>query len=108
MRICDSVNEAWRVVDKAQVGMYITDTVNVSGATKVPCDPLLITEGDFVNVCIGFDIVTRQTKGTVFHQVHLTNEHILLLVAAAEVGPMDDVPEVVHVQGPGLSFASSV
>ncbi|KAJ7086500.1 hypothetical protein C8R44DRAFT_893565 [Mycena epipterygia] len=108
MGLCQNIRDHWRVLDKAQVGMFVGDAEDELGGSKVPCEPLLITEGDFVDVCIGFDIVTRRQKGSLVHQVHLTIEHILLLVAAAEIMPMDVEPQPVHVQGPGLSFSGAI
>jgi hypothetical protein len=45
-----------------------------------------LNEGDFVDVCVGFDIVTcRNRQGKTIHQVHLTIELVLLLASATVV-----------------------
>jgi hypothetical protein len=71
---------------KVSVGMYVEE-VEESEHFKVPCDAMIFTEGDFVDVCIGFDIVSKRGRdGWMNVQVHLNIEHILLLVAGPDVG----------------------
>ncbi|KAJ7142804.1 hypothetical protein C8R44DRAFT_866095 [Mycena epipterygia] len=104
MLLCDAIRNTWRVTEKARVGMYVENVGEVGGGSRVPCEPLLLAEGDFVDVCVGFDIVTRYNRSGAQHQVHLTIEHVLLLTPAAENIPMDVEPQSVHIQGPGLDF----
>ncbi|KAJ7500714.1 hypothetical protein B0H11DRAFT_1908588 [Mycena galericulata] len=61
--------------------------------------------GDFVDVCVGFDIVSRRERADrpVTHQVHLSIEHVLLLASAQDAEPPAVEPEFT-IQGPGLSF----
>lgn len=75
------MNKKWRVTKKLQCGQLISDAM---GETKIDyCNPAQLQVGDFVDVCVGFDIVTRKRPGhdrTI--QLHLTIQHILLLKAA--------------------------
>ncbi|KAJ7914192.1 hypothetical protein B0H13DRAFT_2325518 [Mycena leptocephala] len=79
-----AVAKDWRVTQKANVGMYVPDEVDPTDGEFVAIDPLTLGEGDFVDVCVGFDIVTRPARGRQASsvQVHLTLEHVLLLVAS--------------------------
>ncbi|KAJ7266042.1 hypothetical protein C8J57DRAFT_1469916 [Mycena rebaudengoi] len=79
--------DEWRVVNKARVGKYVTDSDGTAGVAKVPWDPVLISAGDFVDVCVGFEIASLKNKPGVWsrrHKVHLSIQHILLLQAAAD------------------------
>lgn len=72
------IENRWRVTSKMQCGQVITDQM---GDTKIEyCNPAQIQVGDFVDVCVSFDIVTRKKPG---HgrsvQVHLTIQHVIIL-----------------------------
>lgn len=74
-----TVETNWKVLDKVNVGIFVPD--NIDGEF-VSMDPFHVWPGDFVNVCLGFDIVRRGTRGGKTLQVPLTINHILLLSAA--------------------------
>ncbi|KAJ7442825.1 hypothetical protein B0H11DRAFT_2251286 [Mycena galericulata] len=96
MMLAHNVARAWRVLSKANVGMYIADDVDPLDSVSVPCEPLTIGEGDFVDVCVGFDIVTRFMRGIPHHQIHLTMEHVLLLKGAGSEDEMAMQPGTVY------------
>jgi hypothetical protein len=71
------------VLKKLSVGVYVEDE---DGNFKAPCDALVFAEGDFVDVCVGFDIVSKKGRdGAMVVQVHLNIEHVLLLVAGPDI-----------------------
>lgn len=77
----------WRVTNKMQCGQVITDGMGESRMEY--CNPAQLQVGDFVDVCVSFDIVTRKRPGQARSiQVHLTIQHVILLKSA------DDVLEV--------------
>ncbi|KAJ7088876.1 hypothetical protein B0H15DRAFT_800820 [Mycena belliarum] len=103
--LCKSIDKEWRVLNKPSIGMYIPDDYDVSDGAIVPCDGMGLTEGDFVDVCVGFDIVHRRGRmGEESVQVHLKIEHVLLLASAQLAAIADDEAQTVAVQNPGLSF----
>jgi hypothetical protein len=122
MGFCKAIDSEWRVLQKVKVGMYMVDDVDPSDGFTVPCEALVIIEGDFVDVCVGFDIVNRRNNktGEPEVRVHLNIEHVLLLVSAGDDDLVrnsrsvfrwylrstqaDEDPETVYVQEPGLSF----
>ncbi|KAJ7070429.1 hypothetical protein B0H15DRAFT_957685 [Mycena belliarum] len=105
--VCHAVDREWRVMNKASIGMYIPDDVEACDGAIVPCDGMSLSEGDFVDVCVGFDIVHRRNRnGQEAVQVHLKMEHVLLLAHAESVADSDSVmtEAEVAVHNPGLSF----
>jgi hypothetical protein len=81
--LCKELDNDWQVLKKLSVGMYVEDE---DGNFKAPCDALVFAEGDFVDVCVGFDIVSKKGRdGSMVIQVHLNIEHVLLLVAGPDV-----------------------
>ncbi|KAJ7273854.1 hypothetical protein C8J57DRAFT_1505975 [Mycena rebaudengoi] len=101
------VQAHWRVLDRLSAGMYVPDEADATEGFKVPCNPMTFGSGDFVDVCIGFDIVSRgDGKNRTTHQVHLKLEHILLLAAANDLPQPAEEPSVteMHVQSAGLVF----
>ncbi|KAJ7868316.1 hypothetical protein B0H13DRAFT_1897155 [Mycena leptocephala] len=81
-----SLNDEWKVLSKVSIKMYIPDDVDSADGYKAPCDAMSLNEADFVNVCVGFDIVMPcDRQGKTIHQVHLTMEHVLLLASAAVI-----------------------
>ncbi|KAJ7910977.1 hypothetical protein B0H13DRAFT_2328743 [Mycena leptocephala] len=56
-----SLNDEWKVLSKVSIGMYVPDDVDPADGYKAPCDTMSLNEGDFVDVCVGFDIVTCLT-----------------------------------------------
>ncbi|KAJ6497080.1 hypothetical protein C8R47DRAFT_1069136 [Mycena vitilis] len=110
---CKVFDNEWRVTQKVKVSMYIVDEVDSADGARVPCDARSLVEGDFVDVCIGFDIVTaRNREHQVTHYVHLNIEHIMLLKSSMDTQMRrDSLPcqeqesvEESFVQGPGLDF----
>ncbi|KAJ7279721.1 hypothetical protein C8J57DRAFT_1502363 [Mycena rebaudengoi] len=74
---------------------------------KVPCNPMTFGSGDFVDVCIGFDIVSLSDgKRGQTHQVHLKLEHIMLLASAEDLPTpnVEEADEAMYIQGAGLQF----
>ncbi|KAJ7876845.1 hypothetical protein B0H13DRAFT_1893490 [Mycena leptocephala] len=68
-----SLNDEWKVLSKVSIGIYVPDDVDPADGYKAPRDTMSLNEGDFVDVCIGFDIVThRDRQGKTIHQVPLT------------------------------------
>ncbi|KAJ7126128.1 hypothetical protein C8R44DRAFT_734033 [Mycena epipterygia] len=98
------VQNGWRVISKVNVGMFVLDEIDPTEGDTVPCEPMSISEGDFVDVCVGFDIVTRYMRGVPSHQVHLTLQHILLLKAAEAETPMETEAITYNVHAPGMAF----
>jgi hypothetical protein len=69
--------------------MYVEDDIDPVDGYKVPCDALVFNEGDFVDVCVGFDIVSKKGRdGRLNVRVHLNIEHVLLLVSGPDVEPV--------------------
>ncbi|KAJ7699717.1 hypothetical protein B0H16DRAFT_1749308 [Mycena metata] len=104
--LCRAFETEWRVLAKAKIGEYVPHADDPTRGSKHPCDAMSIREGDFVDVCIGFDIVSRRDRAGENHlQVHLSIEHVLLLVSALEDAALDGdagAEDVVH--GPGADF----
>ncbi|KAJ7868201.1 hypothetical protein B0H14DRAFT_3441348 [Mycena olivaceomarginata] len=98
-----SVEGQWKVLDKVNVGMFVPDDVDPSDGDFVSMDPFHLRPGDFVDVCVGFDIVSRGPRGAKTVQVHLTIDHILLL-AAAEKTTVPEVAEEMVEDALGLRF----
>jgi hypothetical protein len=50
-------------------------------------DARAFTEGDFVDVCVGFDIVSRRgpRRGETQYNVRMTLQHVLLLKSASDI-----------------------
>lgn len=66
--------------------MYVPDDVDPTDGEAIPCDPLIICQGDFVDVCVGFDIVTKYGhNGELNVQVHLNIQHVLLLESGVNI-----------------------
>ncbi|KAK6977893.1 hypothetical protein R3P38DRAFT_2809848 [Favolaschia claudopus] len=101
-----AVEHEWRVTEKPRVGAYIVDETNPSIGTFVAVDPMSVGPGDFVDVCVGFDIAYRPGRGGRKSQVqvHLNIEHVVLLVAAARATDMAVDATEVLVETPGLEF----
>ncbi|KAF8193079.1 hypothetical protein K438DRAFT_1969563 [Mycena galopus ATCC 62051] len=101
-----AIHDNWRVLKKLSVGMYVPDEQNLSESEFVPLDASEIRAGDFVDVCVGFDIVCRTIKGKRTVKVHLTIEHVLLLLAGQPVAAEVPVPALENVaeENPGLAF----
>ncbi|KAJ7303589.1 hypothetical protein DFH08DRAFT_969900 [Mycena albidolilacea] len=91
-----SVETNWKVLDKVNVGMFVPDDVDPTDGAFVSMDPFHLRSGDFVDVCLGFDIVSRGSRGGRTVQVHLTIDHILLLSAAEKATVVGPGPEVVE------------
>ncbi|KAJ7155912.1 hypothetical protein C8R43DRAFT_949466 [Mycena crocata] len=105
MEYCKAIDREWRVMSKVAVGMYVPDEIEESEGDKVPCDPMVVSEGDFVDVCVGFDIVTRRSKDNkLVVQVHLNIEHVLVLVPAVEADEQEGTMEPAFFQAPGIIF----
>ncbi|KAJ6518267.1 hypothetical protein C8R47DRAFT_1205334 [Mycena vitilis] len=101
MEMASAIDSEWRVLKKLSIGMYMDDE---DGGYTVPCDAVGVREGDFVDVCIGFDIVNkRNARGGLDATVHLQIQHVLLLVSGVD-SEEDTVDEEVAVQEPGLHF----
>ncbi|KAJ7774872.1 hypothetical protein B0H16DRAFT_1713320 [Mycena metata] len=101
--LCSSVHSEWRVLRKLKTGMYMASDMDPDGSYNAPCDAMVITEGDFVDVCVSFDIVTRRgPRNELGIQVHLNIEHILLLVSGADTQTVEEEP--IAIQEPGLTF----
>ncbi|KAJ7936957.1 hypothetical protein B0H13DRAFT_248076 [Mycena leptocephala] len=103
-----SLNDEWKVLSKVSIGMYVPDDVDPADGYKAPCDAMSLNEANFVDVCVGFDIVMRcDRQGKTIHQVHLTMEHVLLLASATVVPKGDDAMMVVEDEvcfhAPGLT-----
>ncbi|KAJ7838239.1 hypothetical protein B0H14DRAFT_2588785 [Mycena olivaceomarginata] len=79
-----SVAGNWKVLDKINVGMFVPDDVDPGDGDFVAMDAFHLRPGDFVDVCLGFNIVSRGPRGGRTVQVHLTIDHILLLSAAEQ------------------------
>jgi hypothetical protein len=77
-----SVEGQWKVLDKINIGMFVPDNIDPTDGDFVSMDPFHLRPGNFVDVCVGFDIVSRGPRGAKTVQVHLTIDHILLLAAA--------------------------
>lgn len=76
---CPAVNNEWLITSRLQVGKP-----NSLGVL-VQCSPLLLTEGDFVDVAIEIDIASNGTpsrNGQV--RVHLSMQHVILLAKAVD------------------------
>ncbi|KAJ7158207.1 hypothetical protein C8R43DRAFT_1124829 [Mycena crocata] len=104
MGYCKAVDAQWRVLSKVRTGQYIFDEAEPKDGEKVPCDPLVVSEGDFVDVCLGFDIVTHRRDNQLEVKVHLNIEHVLILVPAVESIELPSEGETPSVQEPGISF----
>ncbi|KAK7027679.1 hypothetical protein R3P38DRAFT_2776739 [Favolaschia claudopus] len=107
--LCKAIDRDWRVLSKLSVGQLVEDEVDPSVQFRAPCEPRTVTQGDFVDVCIGFDIVEKRGKNRETSvQVHLRMEHVLLLAAAADIvqdaGKEDDDEEDEIIHGPGTIF----
>ncbi|KAJ7084461.1 hypothetical protein B0H15DRAFT_802523 [Mycena belliarum] len=112
--VCQAVERDWRILSKPSVGMYVADDVDPSESVIAPCDGMALTAGDFVDVCVGFDIMHKRTRtGEVSVQVHLKLEHVMLLAPAeenvAQIPHTDLAPKAegttdVTVQNPGMTF----
>ncbi|KAJ7021405.1 hypothetical protein C8F04DRAFT_1273762 [Mycena alexandri] len=103
MDLCRAIESEWRVLKKVKTGMYMPGAMDPDDSINVPCAPMMISEGDFVDVCVSFDIVARRAKhNELTVKVHLNIEHILLLVEGADIGVVEQ--EAAVFQDPGLSF----
>ncbi|KAJ7887530.1 hypothetical protein B0H14DRAFT_2562712 [Mycena olivaceomarginata] len=98
-----SVAGNWKVLDKINVGMFVPDDVDPGDGDFVAMDAFHLRPGDFVDVCLGFDIVSRGPRGGRTVQVHLTIDHILLLSAAEQTTIAPPAPETVE-DALGLRF----
>jgi hypothetical protein len=117
---CAAIESEWRVLKKLSIGMYIPDEVDPADGVAIPCDPLVISQGDFVDVCVGFDIVSKYAyNGELNVQVHLNIQHVLLLasgnnlrtveffqVSCSLLNNFQERPceDIIIIQEPGLSF----
>ncbi|KAJ7132565.1 hypothetical protein C8R44DRAFT_871500 [Mycena epipterygia] len=102
---CASIESEWRVLKKLSIGMYMRDEVDPMDGVAIPCDPLVICQGDFVDVCLGFDIVSKYAyNGELNVQVHLNIQHVLLLASGNNLRTETPAEDIVIIQEPGLSF----
>ncbi|KAK7001754.1 hypothetical protein R3P38DRAFT_3283520 [Favolaschia claudopus] len=103
-----SIQHEWRPIKRLSVGLYSQYDEQRGGGELTALDPLNIAVGDFVDVCLGFDIVTkpRRGNGQPSLQVHLTIEHIIVLAPAGEATDSEMTIEypVVEEESPGLTF----
>ncbi|KAJ6601479.1 hypothetical protein B0H10DRAFT_1958491 [Mycena sp. CBHHK59/15] len=85
-----AINKNWRVTKKMSTGRLVEDS---EGDSLEPYNARAFVEGDFVDVCIGFDIVSKRQarRGDLHHSVRYTIQHVLLLKSAAAIKV--DVPE---------------
>ncbi|KAF8166596.1 hypothetical protein K438DRAFT_1984148 [Mycena galopus ATCC 62051] len=82
-----AVSDTWRIIKKASIGMYVPDEHDPDASVFAAMDAFNVRAGDFVDVCVGFDIVTRGNGSNRTVKVHLTMEHVLMLQ------PTDDPKE---------------
>ncbi|KAJ7720616.1 hypothetical protein B0H16DRAFT_1738727 [Mycena metata] len=88
--LCQEIDHEWRVLNKLKIGSYIPNDDDPGSGHSVPSDALNIHDGDFVDVCVGFDIVSKPAhNGGHNVKVHLNMEHVLLLVSA-----LDELPPI--------------
>ncbi|KAJ7046267.1 hypothetical protein C8F04DRAFT_1248519 [Mycena alexandri] len=103
MDLCKGIDNEWRVLKKVKTRMYMAGDMDPDGSYNVPCASMMIAEGDFVDVCVSFDIVTRRVRhNELTVKVHLNIEHVLLLAPGVDIGVVEE--EAVILQDPGLSF----
>ncbi|KAF8177141.1 hypothetical protein K438DRAFT_1978788 [Mycena galopus ATCC 62051] len=57
-----AVSDSWRVIKKANIGMYVQDEHDPDASVFAAMDAFNVRPGDFVDVCVGFDIVTRAER----------------------------------------------
>ncbi|KAF8215297.1 hypothetical protein K438DRAFT_1955274 [Mycena galopus ATCC 62051] len=93
-----AVSDSWRVIKKANIGMYVQDEHDPDASVFAAMDAFNVRPGDFVDVCVGFDIVTRGHGSSRTVKIHLTMEHVLMLLPAerpddATEGDVQDVVE---------------
>lgn len=78
--LCGQISNDWVVTDKLAIGR------KVDGGKYVRCSPLVIGNGDFVDVAVEMDIAsTRNANGVVANRVHLSMQHVIQLVNAQDV-----------------------
>ncbi|KAJ7207797.1 hypothetical protein C8J57DRAFT_1257999 [Mycena rebaudengoi] len=82
---CATVEGAWMVTRKLSSGRLVYDEEGLTSFE--PYDARAISEGDFVDICIGFDIVAKlgTHRGEMQYHVRRTLQHVLLLRTAAEI-----------------------
>ncbi|KAJ7209370.1 hypothetical protein C8J57DRAFT_1540385 [Mycena rebaudengoi] len=76
--------DEWMVTKKLSSGRLVC---SVDNDYFEPYDSRAIAEGDFVDVCIGFDIVAKRNfkRGEPTYQLRFTIQHIILLKKAEDV-----------------------
>ncbi|KAJ7741067.1 hypothetical protein B0H16DRAFT_1728709 [Mycena metata] len=106
MDMCLAVQDNWRILEKLNIGTYMPDDVDTLDSCVAPCSAMVVGEGDFVDVCVGFDIVSRRDRrGGTSIKVHLNIEHVLVLVSGDDTASEVSVEEEeAMVQAPGLRF----
>lgn len=78
--LCKKMSNEWVVSDKLPIGR------KVDGHKYVRCSPLIIGNGDFVDVAVELDIATsRNASGGNMNHVHLSMQHVIQLVTAQDV-----------------------
>ncbi|KAJ7286219.1 hypothetical protein C8J57DRAFT_1496888 [Mycena rebaudengoi] len=103
-----AIQDDWMVTKKLSSGKLVQE--DEGGSYFVPHDPRAIGEGDFVDVCVGFDIVARRAprRGEVEFHVKQTLQHVILLRSAADMEPdraiVDRPTPLVSVIEQGLVF----
>lgn len=70
----------WIVTERLPIGK------KVEGQKYVRCNPLILSNGDFVDVAVELDIATsRNANGVTANRVHLSMQHVIQLVTAQDV-----------------------
>ena len=70
----------WIISNRLAIGHKI------DGNRYVHCSPLIISNGDFVDVAVEFDIAsTHNTNGVYVNCVHLSMQHVIQLVTMDNV-----------------------
>lgn len=70
----------WVVTERLPIGK------KVEGQKYVRCNPLILSNGDFVDVAVELDIATSRTaNGVTTNRVHLSMQHVIQLVTAEDV-----------------------
>ena len=78
--LCGPISDEWIISNRLTIGR------KADGNRYVHCSPLIISNGDFIDIAVEFDIAsTRNANGVYVNRVHLSMQHVIQLVTVDNV-----------------------